>query len=526
MSEPVAKSGGGALKGIAIGIGLCSVLTVVASLLFPLAPPPGPTVSNSPSQDIASAGQGDDTTDTLVAPATDAPREGEIVDIVPVAPVSDRDSSMAQAELATQPLENTVAPEVAALADELPVDGRPNLPEFETSGAPVSLIPELPETNLAISNAPMVIEDHDLALQAPPVNDAAEPQVPAVQSVAVATLAIDPPEVSDVDDEAPDLGLAREDDLVTQVLQDTPPTAESQDAAPDVTVSDLAPQVDPVAPKVTLPTAPDGTSGIALAAAIPAPHADNPVSRADADDQSAALVPQPEKAAGPAFSVHANQEFVAAPNKPMLAIVIEDVGDDGVSATALAELSLPLTVAVSPGNPSLGLYRESGFELVARLANEDGSPIAASVAPGEFSAQVTALREELNQTVAMSEVHASDLYRKPKLLRDVAGDLAATGHAVLIFERFGSGAAINTLRDAGVRTGTITRMIPRTANAQETRRALDRAALEASKTGTAILYAYSTGDTVAALVPWLLGNSARSIQIAPLTTTILGVDPD
>ena len=106
------------------------------------------------------------------------------------------------------------------------------------------------------------------------------------------------------------------------------------------------------------------------------------------------------------------------------------------------------------------------------------------------------------------------------MVEAMSAALETTGHGLLIHERFGVNRAISSLASASVPAGSVLRVIDAERDQGSIRRNLDRAALDASKTGAAIVYGRSYPETISALSIWSLSSAARGVVFAPLTATM------
>jgi len=233
--------------------------------------------------------------------------------------------------------------------------------------------------------------------------------------------------------------------------------------------------------------------------------------------------PPPPSFSGRAFDAFA-VDFVAPNNKPFLTVVLEHVGDDSVDMYDLLNFGQPITFGISSAD-SLARWRESefrkaGFEVVALVPNDADSALSEGMAAEAVVARIDDYLAAVPGAVAVLDGSESTLYRDPRKVTEVSDELNLTGRGFIIHEKFGVNRALEAARSTGIPAASLVRIIDERRDAANIRRALDRAALDASKTGAAIVFGRTYPETVAALLPWLLGNSARSVTMAPLTTTM------
>lgn len=520
MSEPKQKSGGGALAGATSALALSAVGFVAVSVLVPVDLPDAPTIPDAPQSVSVDPPEVLDNTDQLLAPGAQPVPETAEMDREPALPVADRDTPVNladQADTNVEPMTDTgsvTTPQVDVAS--------PSVPEDTAQAPAASGLPNLaPTADVLASQAPDPMTGAGLSL-ASPETEFGPVEVPQpATSAAVATIQTSEP--IGLDGSGPSPAAPDVDTLASETVA---AIAAPKPSVEDVeTLATATPEPTPVtAPLVNSPVkvseaAPETPPDTRVASIAVPPTADNPVTRKPEPSVADATEAAPD-ADAPAFTANADQTFVPDPNKPYLAIVIEDLGVNGVPAKSLTDLAIPVTIGVKTGNKNVAQYRARGLEVTAQVTDTDGAKFAANASEANVLAAISALREEFGRTVAISEPADGDLYRNAKLMSVMGRALAETGHGALVFERFGAGTAVAAIRAEGVPTGSILRVLDETRDAAAIRRALDRAALEASKTGAAIVYARSYPETLAALLPWLLSNTARSIQIAPLTATI------
>ena len=514
MSDATDNPRGSTLKGVVAGIAVCAVGSVAAALTFPLAPIVPPVVASSDRADAFDPPVVVDTTDALLAPGQEGAFAEPSLDTTPTEPVADRDDP----DIATETASLSVGPQTDAISVDAPVEDQ-SAPNVSVDAGPVAEgnAPALASTG---DDTDFQAPQFDLtamdSLSPPVVENETSVAIPSPATVAVAT--IEPSQQVQASDNLASQPIVElpQDDAVVALTGPVP--AQNSDVGDVDLQTASTPDAPSIPAAITQIGAPEPEDQFEVASAIPAPPVINPIGQPD-DTPGATVVVEPAEP-GAAFEQFANTEFVPEPNKPFLALIIEDVGVEGVSSDTLSGIAAPLTIAVSPGNPAAAEYREQGFELVSRLAGADGNGISASIDEASLITIANALRDGSSQIVALTDSMDGDLHRNTRAMAQLARELKQSGHGLLTFERFGVGAAVNAIKAENVPHGSILRLLDENRDRAAVRRALDRAALEASKTGAAIVYARSYPETMSALVPWLLSNTAGSIQIAPLTATI------
>ncbi len=387
---------------------------------------------------------------------------------------------------------------VASLEDPRPeLDDVPVEPAEKPSAtiqAPVVAAPQAAEAPKA---------DVVIALNQPPVTALKPPLVaPTDETVETAVPESDTESAST----EPVLSAPAEEEATLSVpepetLQPTPsPDAPEQVAAPRVDAEPEAPVLD---------GAEAGSEGEAAG--------DEPAQRVDRRN------PPPPTFEGRAFDAFAAR-FVPPNDKPFLAIVLEHIGDGSVDMYDLLNFGRPITFAVNSNDP-LAKFRESEFrkarfEVAVLVPDDPSTGLSESMTDAGIPLRLDDYLTAVPGAVAVLDRADSDFYRDPRKVTAVASELKTTGRGLLIHEKFGVNRALEAARSEGIPAASLVRVIDEQRDAASIRRALDRAALDASKTGAAIVFGRTHPETVAAILPWLLGNSARSVTIAPLTATM------
>ena len=479
-------------------------------------------------------------------PLTATPGEGD-------ADVATDPAAQPEADLAAsadlQPSEDGTAADVLEIGGGEDAPALPDAPEI-TVDDPVATVDALPEaesgaTDVAdtsadtrpssvVADAPSVAAREDTT---PGVSDTADrPQSSTdiasgiVAEEEVAALAITP------QPERP----AREMKVATA------PSVPSVPSTPDVATTPAVPVTDEVAaaPETDVPAETPETEAPTSALNLPADDAptgeadegglDLPVVTAPDEVEEAApeadvaeAAPEGEAAeslvVGPAFEIFA-QPFAGPADTPLLAIILEDVGTDGIERSELLGMGLAVTFGVSPIEAEAGAaeraYRDAGFEVVATIPRDGPFHIGQNSDPAALAETVARFRETVPGAVAIVDAAEGDLFRNSRVVAALAGVAEETGHGILIHERFGTNRAIDTLRGAEIPSASVLRVIDVDRDEASIRRNLDRATLDASKTGAAVVYGHTYPETLSALSLWALSSGSRSVVLAPLTATV------
>ncbi|MBS0563099.1 MAG: divergent polysaccharide deacetylase family protein [Proteobacteria bacterium] len=214
--------------------------------------------------------------------------------------------------------------------------------------------------------------------------------------------------------------------------------------------------------------------------------------------------------------------FTNPDNKPLLGVLIFDLGVEagGLDPAALASLPFPVTIAVDPSRPDASSvaasYHAAGAE-VAILAGAlpDGStPSDVEVAYQDFAAT-------LPDSVALVGRPGSTMLEGGRAAEHVAALLAADGRGLITYDA-GLNDGRRAAEKAGLPNAVIEKLLDKKDDNEGTvRRELDRAAFMASQKGATVVALPSTPEAVTSLVAWATGPQAKSVAIAPVSAVMM-----
>jgi len=454
------------------------------------------------------------------------------------------------------------APELEVSDVESPEEDEPvtlalNAPKVDVP----ETAPEAIELGLAskpdVTPAPKpetVEEEPALVARPTPVLPKARPEIALNQPTATVpkstapSATVDQPEVTSIAPSETDqvnepvLALPDTDETVpttpqTDVQSEDAPTAPIQVETPTIDAEPEAPVIEQasVVPDVVEEKTPEPEVETQPEAEVQAPETldeevkaaegeETPKPEAEAETAAAdRRNPPPPSFDGRAFDAFA-VKFIPPNNKPFLTVVLEHVGEGSVDMYDLLNFGQPITFAVSSADDLAKFreneFRKAGFEVVALVPEQPANGFSQDMDEASVSERIESFLEAVPGAVAVMDQTESDLYRAPRMVSRVSNELKRSGRGLLVHEKFGINRALEAARSSGIPAASMVRIIDEQRDAASIRRALDRASLDASKTGAAIVFGRTYPETVAAILPWLLGNSARSVTLAPLTSTM------
>lgn len=539
MSKDGAARGSGFSTGLISGLAVCALAASTAAVLMPLeksgdapmqqsglaapdvetnapeapAQNPVPTAETEPVEEdetpLETAGGEDDdsATNETTQPVAEA-AEPVKTDDADLAGLDDADASVMDEALAPE-----TAPELPAVADvalsapaEMEQPEAPVVPTLSQPDSPANAdAPELGRQASVSQDAPNLPRQPDALASGPaPEVDAgvevsATPSAPRVESPATEPVA----------------------------------TANTPDAAPQAPATNVA---LPAVVAGTSPEQPDAGDG-AGEAAILLPDAEAEIPSETGAGDSLAVSDSAEKdvvaetesgpppapiLTGPAFEVLA-ADF-QSDGRPMLAIVLEYVGEAGLARDDLLDVPSAYTFALTSGGDDLlwsdHMFREAGFEVVALIPGTGEARLGQGTDEAEVSGLVERYLTDVPGALAVMDAPGGDLFRNARVVAALSDTLAVSGRGLFIHERFGVNSALQTVRGAGVPAASVLRVIDESRDADAIRRNLDRAALDAKKSGAVVIFGHTYPETMSTLLTWQLGRTAEGVQIAPVTAVV------
>lgn len=509
-------------------------LGVISLVLPPLDPAGAPAVAKivSPAPQAAQAPQAElAAAEPTVPPAPEAVAaqapEPEPEAAPEPAPVT---ATMAEPEPEPAPAPQPgVAPaEPREFAMETGSGAAPEAPAAELAPRVPAATPAEPETVLAdAAPAPpegtMPAPRQDRLLE-PPVAPAA-PSAEALPSVPAAEAAAPQTGPAETLQEAPPVPPAPAPEA--EVLPDPVAEVPAPEAAP-------GPESPPTVPPEGAPAEPvaEAPAGAAIVRDMPGqgasrlpglgaadqPGAGAPAPAADADLAEAESPEAAPEAMAEPIIAHA-RPFVAEPDRPRFAVILQDIGSAGLPREDLALLPFAVTFAVDPTAPdaaeALRAYRAAGQEVVILSG---ALPVGATASDLEQIFQTYSLN--LPETVALLDAPEGGLQEDRPLATQAIPILKSQGRGIITFDR-GLGAAEQVAARAGLAHAAIFRSLDAAGESAETiRRFLDRAAFKAAQEGQVVVFGQTRPETVAALMEWIVEGRGASVQLAPVTAVM------
>lgn len=497
-------------SGLIVGGLFCAAISLVIASFNPpsgIVQAAAPVVGESEGQVALSgevANDNEQMTSELEQPLQDADIPAASVPDVPgVGENAQADAGQVNVQEATAPLSSVPLVDTPVLAQDIE-------PKVDASDAPrqplaaTQTVPNVQTTN----PAPVVTARTPASAAAPSGREAdAKPQKPGADL-----------DARQIDDQAPGINQPIvETAPKPQVAVASNPVSNAQTKTPNqpATTSSVTSRADETGPDAP---AENQVNAGAAPKSIERESQETPVT---AETQEA-LPPAPVQS-GPAFEAFA-ADVALDSSRPYLAVVLMDAGSEGVAQDELLEIDVPVTFAVDPSADNArraeAAYRDGGFEVVAIVPDRGDLALNQRTQLDRVGPILETYFENVPGAVALIDRPLGDFYRNIRVVNIITQNLNRTGHGMLIHERFGINAAIGSAAAKRVPVAAVKRVIDTNRSEAAIRASLDRAVLEASKTGSAIVFGRTYPETVSTLITWLVSNTARSVSIAPLTATV------
>ncbi|MEO1422468.1 MAG: divergent polysaccharide deacetylase family protein [Pseudomonadota bacterium] len=215
--------------------------------------------------------------------------------------------------------------------------------------------------------------------------------------------------------------------------------------------------------------------------------------------------------------------FLDTGDKPLLSVILQDVGEKGIDVSALSGLQFPVTFAVPVDLPDATerakAYRAAGFEVMAMvpagpmgdLSNLEGSAL---------KAQLSSFMTEVPEAIGLIDRVDGDIPRDNRLSRAVIEFVAESGHALLAHQSVGIGGLVDLAQRDEIPAAMVERVLYADAGGAELISSLDRGALSARTDGTAVVLGTTEATTLTTLFSWVLNNGPRDVDLAPVSAAL------
>ncbi|SIN97357.1 divergent polysaccharide deacetylase family protein [Vannielia litorea] len=430
-------------------------------------------------------------------------------------------AAVAEVEAAgrTEAPEVAAAPEAEVVTGTEPVAESAAVPESAESAVPEQVASVEPEAPRA--EAPDVVEIVEPNPQAAPQpSPEAEAPVAETPSVPATEATGDAPEPTQPDRESPSMAAetpAAPEAERAEVERETELPADPSSPPSSVPITERQPRTGTGngLPR-RIVTAGESGGGFGKRV-VPLTERNKPESRLPVIGASA----EAEAEAPRLSALAANAApFENAEGRPLVSVILFDVGDQGLDRAALTAINFPVTFAVDATDPGAAetaqRYRDAGFEV---LIVPSGLPRGAT--PQDMETTLQSYIGQFPGAAGLLETGEEGISDDPALSRQLLAIAADTGHG-LVFVDSGLNSAQRGAESAGLPSALVWKVIDAGGeDGAAIGRTLDRAAFRSGQEGAVVVMGHSFSQTVTGLLNWAAGPKGQSVALAPVSAVLM-----
>lgn len=210
-----------------------------------------------------------------------------------------------------------------------------------------------------------------------------------------------------------------------------------------------------------------------------------------------------------------NSKTTIETTEAILAIILVDVGDAGLSSSELLKINFPATfgVYVTEKNAleNANSYFDAGYEVLIVNPESDKESLASDLLGDDLIKRLDTYLTKFPMAIGLLDNAFAELQKNSNAQQAILNRFSQTGHALLSYKR-GLDSTGSEAQKREVPTGSVFRILDG-VSADETSimkekimRNLDRAVLKANEEGSVIVLAIAHEDTIDAIDDWILAN--------------------
>ncbi len=232
-------------------------------------------------------------------------------------------------------------------------------------------------------------------------------------------------------------------------------------------------------------------------------------------------VPDPNAVAG---ALVRNAVAFAGADKPLMSIILIDIGDKGLPMETLQTLTIPAAFALPADQQDVGVlaqsYARAGFEVLALSPRAVEMSLSGGLDQAQVDEIIGQIFADMPQAIGLIDRTSADLQKDRKLAKSVVSSFRKSGHGLVTYAE-GLNPVPRAAGEAGVAAGTVYRNLDgKGETAAVMLRYLDRAVLDARRNGQVIVLGTTAPETVATIVNWALSSKARGVALAPVSASL------
>ena len=225
--------------------------------------------------------------------------------------------------------------------------------------------------------------------------------------------------------------------------------------------------------------------------------------------------------ASPALGALARNAVAFEPktDKPLMSIVLIDVGLDGMDRAGLTTFPFPVTFAVNPARGNAGTaaktFRDAGLEVIAQAP-----PMPDGTTPEDVGPRIEGLLDFVPTAIGLVDAEQGGFQSNRRMIGSAISTLAEGGYGLLTYDR-GLNSAQQMAEAEGLPSAIVFRTLDAEREDAETiKRYLDRAAFKAGQDGHVIMIGHSYPETVTAIFTWQRDPRSAGVELAPLSAIL------
>ena len=220
--------------------------------------------------------------------------------------------------------------------------------------------------------------------------------------------------------------------------------------------------------------------------------------------------------------------FSGDAGRPLMAIILIDTGENPELRAGLIALTAPITFGVQAdirnAEEISREYRSPGFEVTAVLPGSGRLGMAEDMPEDQGEPLLARVFDRIPVAATVLAPVDDPLPQNRRMTDAMLDALAVTGHGLLTHRGNGLNNVPISAGERGVQSGLVYRVIDDEPSPANISLALERAVLDASRSGHVIVMGRVREETVNTLFSWLLGSGAREVTIAPASAVLRNID--
>ena len=237
-------------------------------------------------------------------------------------------------------------------------------------------------------------------------------------------------------------------------------------------------------------------------------------------------VPEEEEKVADGNALQFNALEFEGGDRPLMGVILEDLGSKGLEIDKLKTLNAPITIAIRADAPDASeralAYKAAGFEIIAMAPDKRTAALNVALNPNQVKDALNVLFTSVPNAVGLLDNPLAKLQKNSRTSDVVVDNFVETGHGLITYAK-GLNSVDRSAQSKGVRASKVLRILDKNSeNKALITRYLDRVSLDAGRDGKAIVLGTTAKDTVAALAGWILSSKGQSVAIAPASAVLLG----